>query len=102
MHSPVPGRVLIPALLLLLALAFWLALALGPVSLSLGDSLRALLRLAGLPLAGARAVRPAQEIDPHYAAALREALAAGVEVLAYGAELSPQEIRLTRRLEVLL
>ncbi len=53
-------------------------------------------------LAGARAVRPAQEIDPHYAAALREALAAGVEVLAYGAELSPQEIRLTRRLEVLL
>lgn len=53
-------------------------------------------------LAGARAVRPAQEIDPHYAAALREALAAGVEVLAYGAELSPQEIRLARRLEVLL
>ena len=47
------ARGLIPALLLLLALAFWLALALGPVSLSLGDSLRALLRLAGLPLAGA-------------------------------------------------
>ncbi|HEY8330885.1 MAG TPA: iron ABC transporter permease, partial [Pseudomonas sp.] len=34
-------------------LAFWLALALGPVSLSLGDSLRALLRLLGLPLDGA-------------------------------------------------
>ncbi|MCQ4348145.1 iron ABC transporter permease [Pseudomonas stutzeri] len=33
-------------------LAFWLALALGPVGLSLADSLRALLRLAGLPLAG--------------------------------------------------
>ena len=53
-------------------------------------------------LAGAGAVRPAQEIDPHYAAALREALAAGVEVLAYGVGLSPQEIRLARRLEVLL
>ncbi|CAD5107913.1 DNA/RNA nuclease SfsA [Zestomonas carbonaria] len=51
-------------------------------------------------LSGITAVRPAAEIDPAYAAALREAVAAGVEVLAYGAEVSPQEIRLTRRLEV--
>lgn len=50
--TPASGRALIPALLLLLALAFWLALALGPLSLPLGDSLRALLRLAGLPLDG--------------------------------------------------
>lgn len=48
------------------------------------------------------AVRPASEIDPLYAAALREAVAAGVEVLAYGVELSPEEIRLVRRLPVLL
>lgn len=48
------------------------------------------------------AVRPAEEIDPAYAAALREALGAGVEVLAYGAQISPQEIRLVRRLAVRL
>jgi sugar fermentation stimulation protein A len=48
------------------------------------------------------AVRPAGEIDPAYAAALREAVSAGVEVLAYGAEISPEEIRLTHRLAVQL
>jgi len=48
------------------------------------------------------AVRPAEEIDPTYAAALREAIGAGVEVLAYGAQITPQEIRLTRRIEVQL
>ncbi len=53
-------------------------------------------------LSGIEAVRPAEEVDPLYAAALREAVAAGVEVLAYGAELSPEEIRLVRRLEVVL
>jgi sugar fermentation stimulation protein A len=47
-------------------------------------------------------VRPAEEIDPAYAAALREAVRAGVEVLAYGAQITPQEIRLVRRLEVRL
>ncbi|ACO80385.1 sugar fermentation stimulation protein A [Azotobacter vinelandii CA] len=53
-------------------------------------------------LSGIAAVRPAAEIDPGYAQALREAVAAGVEVLAYGAELSPAAIRLVRRLEVCL
>ncbi len=53
-------------------------------------------------LSGVDTVRPAAEIDPAYAAALREALAAGVEVLAYAAELSADEIRLIRRLEVQL
>ncbi|MDX1368775.1 DNA/RNA nuclease SfsA, partial [Pseudomonas sp.] len=48
------------------------------------------------------AVRPAAEIDPAYAAALREAVSAGVEVLAYGADITPQEVRLTRRLAVQL
>ncbi|VXC99038.1 putative regulator [Pseudomonas sp. 8Z] len=53
-------------------------------------------------LSGIRAVRAAVEIDPAYAAGLREAKAAGVEVLAYGAELSSAGIALTRRLDVQL
>lgn len=53
-------------------------------------------------LSGVEAVRPAQEIDPVYAAALREAVTAGVEVLAYGVELSPFELRIAGRLPVLL
>ncbi|MBB1517851.1 DNA/RNA nuclease SfsA [Aquipseudomonas guryensis] len=52
-------------------------------------------------LTGIEAVRAAVEIDPVYAAGLREAKAAGVEVLAYGAEITPQAMRLVRRLEVL-
>ncbi|MNJ57509.1 Sugar fermentation stimulation protein A [compost metagenome] len=51
-------------------------------------------------LSGIEAVRAADEIDPAYAAALREAVAAGVEVLAYGVELTPDEIRVCRRLDV--
>ncbi|WP_438869457.1 DNA/RNA nuclease SfsA [Pseudomonas sp. L1(2025)] len=53
-------------------------------------------------LSGIDAVRPAVEIDAGYAAALREAKAAGVEVLAYGARVTPQEIYLDRRLNVLI
>ncbi|MEN5095131.1 DNA/RNA nuclease SfsA [Pseudomonas protegens] len=53
-------------------------------------------------LSGIDAVRPAEEIDPGYAAALREAVAAGVEVLAYGVRLTAQEVCIDRRLEVLL
>lgn len=53
-------------------------------------------------LSGIDAVRPALEIDPRYAAALREAQAAGVEVLAYGSDISPQAIRLTQRLALSL
>ena len=52
-------------------------------------------------LSGVEAVRPASEIDPLYAAALVDAIDAGVEVLAYGVELSPEEIRLSHRLPVL-
>ena len=48
------------------------------------------------------AVRPAVEIDPAYAAALREAVSAGVEVLAYGAAISAEEVRLIKRLDVQL
>ncbi|GFM83251.1 sugar fermentation stimulation protein [Pseudomonas cichorii] len=63
------------------------------------DGVRAVL-LYCVNLSGIDAVRPADEIDPAYAAALREAVAAGVEVLAYGVELTPEEIRIDRRLQV--
>ncbi|WP_260962639.1 DNA/RNA nuclease SfsA [Pseudomonas citri] len=53
-------------------------------------------------LSGIDAVRPAEEIDPLYAAALRDAVAAGVEVLAYGVTLTPTQIRVDRPLPVLL
>lgn len=52
MKPVIAPRSLFVALGLLLALALWLSLALGPVSLPLGDTLRVALRLAGLPLAG--------------------------------------------------
>lgn len=53
-------------------------------------------------LSGIDAVRPAVEIDAGYAAALREAKSAGVEVLAYGVRVTPEEVCVDRRLEVLL
>lgn len=65
------------------------------------DGVRAV-QLYCVNLTGIEAVRPASEIDPLYAAALREAVATGVEVLAYGVEISPEEIRLIRRLSVVL
>ena len=48
----------------------------------------------------AREVRPADTIDPVYGRTLREAMAAGVEVLAYRAEVSLSAIRLQDRLPV--
>ena len=51
-------------------------------------------------LSGITAVRAAQEIDPEYAAALAEAKAAGVEVLAYGTRISPAGIEVVQRLAV--
>ncbi|WP_409284808.1 DNA/RNA nuclease SfsA [Pseudomonas protegens] len=53
-------------------------------------------------LSGIDAVRPAEEIDPGYSTALREAVAAGVEVLAYGVRLTAQEVCIDRRLDVRL
>ena len=43
---------------------------------------------------GAQSVGPADEIDPVYGQTLREAMDAGVEVLAYGCDLSAEEINL--------
>ncbi len=49
--SPVlSARFLFVSLVLLLLIAFWLSLALGPVSLSLSETLQAMLHLLGVPL----------------------------------------------------
>ena len=48
------------------------------------------------------AVAPADRIDPVYGRLLREAVANGVEALAYRAEVRPEQIRLTERLAVVL
>lgn len=50
MDSPIPARFLFFILGLLLLVAIWLSLALGPMSLALGDSLSAALRLVGVPI----------------------------------------------------
>ena len=47
-----------------------------------------------------REVRPADAIDPVYGRTLREAIAAGVEVLAYRAKVTAREIRLAERIPV--
>lgn len=47
---------------------------------------------------GAESIGPADDIDPTYGITLREAMAAGVEVLAYGCRLSPSEIVIDQRL----
>ena len=65
------------------------------------DGIRAV-QLYCVNLSGIDAVRPAEEIDSAYAAALREAVACGVEVLAYGVRLTHEEMVVDRRLEVLL
>ncbi|MGE8409227.1 MAG: DNA/RNA nuclease SfsA [Pseudomonas sp.] len=53
-------------------------------------------------LGGIEAVRPAEEIDPGYAIALRAAVQEGVEVLAYGVSLDGEQVRIDRPLSVLL
>jgi sugar fermentation stimulation protein A len=49
---------------------------------------------------GIESVAPADLIDPRYGETFREALAVGVEVLAYGASISPQAILLEKALSV--
>ena len=45
-------------------------------------------------------VSPEDDIDPVYGKTLREALAAGVEIFAYGCQLGADEIVLDRKLNV--
>ncbi len=47
---------------------------------------------------GAETIGPADQIDPVYGATLREAIAVGVEVLAYGCQLTPGQIVIDRKL----
>jgi sugar fermentation stimulation protein A len=69
--------------------------------------------LAAAKSAGARAVmlfvvqrndcnrlRPAADLDPAYAAALKEAAKAGVELLCYDCEVTTAEVVLRRPLEI--
>ena len=49
--------------------------------------------------ADVRAVRPADHIDPEYGRMLREAVASGVEIIAYQTSISIREIRLIAPLE---
>jgi len=55
-----------------------------------------------VPHTGIERVRPADHIDPEYGRLLREAKAAGVEVIAYGADISETQISLVRELPVVL
>jgi len=48
----------------------------------------------------AHALAPADEIDPAFGRALRRAAAAGVELLAYRARVTPREIRLVARVPI--
>jgi sugar fermentation stimulation protein A len=45
---------------------------------------------------------PADDIDPRYGRALRRALAAGVEALAWRLRVTPREVRIERRIPVRL
>ena len=51
--------------------------------------------------ADVRRVRPAVEIDPVYAQTLARAKQQGVEVYAYGAQVTPRRVQLAERLRVL-
>lgn len=51
---------------------------------------------------GIERVRPADHIDPEYGQLLREAVSAGVEVYAYGARITPEEVTISRPLPVSL
>lgn len=66
-----------------------------------GQGIRAVLFFC-VQHSGARAVRPADEIDPEYGRLLRAAVAAGVEVLAWRAALSPRAFELECPLPVQL
>ncbi len=51
---------------------------------------------------GAEAARPADEIDARYGELLRQAIASGVEVLAWKVEVNPQQFRLETPLPLIL
>lgn len=54
-----------------------------------------------VPHTGIQQVRPADQIDPEYGRLLREAIEAGVEVIAYAADISPEQISIQREIPVI-
>lgn len=65
------------------------------------NGLRAIL-LFFVPHTGIRHVTTADEIDPLYAETLREAVDAGVEVVAFGCDVTPDHIAIAGRLPIYL
>ena len=55
-----------------------------------------------VPHTGIERVQPADHIDPEYGQLLREAATAGVEIYAYGARITPEEVTISHPLPVLL
>lgn len=55
-----------------------------------------------VPHTGIEKVRPADHIDPEYGRLLRAAKLAGVELLAFGADIDDQQVTLKRELPVVL
>lgn len=55
-----------------------------------------------VPHMGIKQVRPADQIDPEYGRLLREAKAAGVEVMAYAARIDEQSVTINQELPVIL
>ena len=53
-------------------------------------------------LSGIEGVRPADEIDPEYGRVLREAINAGVKVLAFGTLVTETEIKISHELPIIL
>ncbi len=51
---------------------------------------------------GINEVKPAESIDPKYTAALREVVEKGVEVIAYKADISAQELCLVQKIDITL
>ncbi|MBL4793954.1 MAG: DNA/RNA nuclease SfsA [Pseudomonadales bacterium] len=49
---------------------------------------------------GIKEVRPADDIDPEYGRVLREAAERGVEIIAYAARMSREEIKVTEKIPV--
>lgn len=55
-----------------------------------------------IPRSDGTSFRPAREIDPKYSEALTAAVKAGVEIHAWEAEVSPEELRLTKSVSLVL
>ncbi|PIE20801.1 MAG: DNA/RNA nuclease SfsA [Neptuniibacter caesariensis] len=55
-----------------------------------------------VPHTGIQKVRPADAIDPEYGRLLRRAKSVGVEILAYQADIDPQQVTIAREIPVIL